>query len=543
MVIRRGTILTTDLATYRIAVNLNAGAFGYIERAEVVHIAPGHRGHPGPGAEVAVKIPRIPPAASHTEIMRDYLGAMMRSLCIEAYTLNRLQGLPCVPRTFGMGVLKVRHHGVLGSEPIPLQFLAMEMLRGQSLAKYCAERFGSSDRFEGIPNAHEFFGMSRKIADALLSIHRRQVVHGDIWHNNVMWVSGRPFFIDFGQAVRRDLSPGGILQRIGSHAYLPPEGSGSVSGDVYSLAGLLFFLATGQPPPRGIADENELKSAVLAQIAKSNPKLIAQNRGVADVIARGLRANINRRLQTVDALLDDIRIFSPVTARSWQITHKPISQRLKIQEGQRHKAMLQGGVYDVFRSDDEISTFMTRVLSWLQPGESYATISVPKYWKQGNLGHDGRFLSMNIVKAKQGIRIERLFLLRSRDLTDVEVHQILRQQLAASDDVQAHWAKRGRVNRPGSFLVSYVMLTDAENEEELKNSRHAGMLLAGGKGSVIFTGYNDTRITSCRLQPEPSLYHSQMRIFRELKKKALPLETLRSKISGSAPGLVPSAVA
>lgn len=46
-----------------------------------------------------------------------------------------------------------------------------------------------------------------------------------------------------------------------------------------------------------------------------------------------------------------------------------------------------------------------------------------------------------------------------------------------------------------------------------------------------------------RLQPEPSLYKSQMRSFRELKDKALPLESLRGTISVAIPVFVPGATA
>ncbi len=37
----------------------------------------------------------------------------------------------------------------------------------------------------------------------------------------------------------------------------------------------------------------------------------------------------------------------------------------------------------------KISTWYTSLLANLQPGDSYRAISTPRFWKQGNLGHDG----------------------------------------------------------------------------------------------------------------------------------------------------------
>ncbi len=80
---------------------------------------------------------------------------------------------------------------------------------------------------------------------------------------------------------------------------------------MYAFAGVLFFIATGQPPPRGITDENQLKETVLQQIYSINPTLVIQNRRRSPTSSPGgLRVDPSRRLQAIDLLINDLEMFA-----------------------------------------------------------------------------------------------------------------------------------------------------------------------------------------------------------------------------------------
>ncbi len=79
------------------------------------------------------------------------------------------------------------------SDPIAsrCEFLVMELLNGETLdSLHSLSRYARGGVFSGIPNAAPYFKLARKLARALLSVHRLQVIHGDLWTKNIMICSG-----------------------------------------------------------------------------------------------------------------------------------------------------------------------------------------------------------------------------------------------------------------------------------------------------------------------------------------------------------------
>jgi serine/threonine protein kinase len=527
--------LRTENAVYGRICLLSKGRFGEIWKAKVIEVRRGAPPQLIKGTYVAVKIPKFPVAIGYAEAMDNYVSSLSKATWAEVQALTQLQGVPCVPALLDVGIIQIILGTAFGTRTCPVQFLVMELLDGQTLDKYLVGRYpGPGGVFEGMRSASSFFNLFGKIARCLHQIHRRQVIHGDPWYENVMVCSGAIRFIDFGQAVLRDLAPWGLPQKTGSHAFQPPDGSGRVDADVYALAGLGFYMATGQPPPRGSNDENAIKATVLKQIRDVNPGLIRENRGIADIIARGLRIDKERKIQTVDQVIADIELFESAGKVRRAAKRRTIVDDLRRHEQHNYDKMnrtLAHGVYDVVRTEDEISTFMTLLLSTLRPEDSYFSLSTAKFWRQGNVGPDGRFLSMTVLKAIQGVPIERVFLLQDPDLQSQEVRNMLLSQLNALEEVRS--ATRNFRGREPWFKVSYNLLSSDSYAKALKAYQNGGLIVAGGAGAVVMHSFSpEGRVTASRLDTDPNLFHTQRVAFDEHKMQAVPLTGLADLLKG-----------
>ena len=124
-------------------------------------------------------------------------------------------------------------------------WLATEFVDGPALDEQVA-------RAGGLPrSALEILG--RRLAEALAGLHAGGVVHRDLKPSNVLLGTDGPRLIDFGIARSIDatkITHTGLV--MGTPAYMAPEqAEGEESGppaDVFALASVLFFAATGAGP-------------------------------------------------------------------------------------------------------------------------------------------------------------------------------------------------------------------------------------------------------------------------------------------------------
>ncbi len=187
-------------------------------------------------------------------------------------------------------------------------FLVMEFLSGGSLG----------DLLDGYGPIHwpATLEIGVKLAGALESAHRADVIHGDVTPQNILLSRfGEPKLGDFGlSGIAGEIgTPGGVA---GTLAHAAPEvaagGRPTVAGDVYGLASTLHTLISGQPPfVRG--DDVSLVSLVGRLSRDAPPDL--RNFGSPDQLCRVLEqgmakapidrqsgaAQLGRQLQAVQA--------------------------------------------------------------------------------------------------------------------------------------------------------------------------------------------------------------------------------------------------
>ncbi|MFI8101029.1 protein kinase [Streptomyces sp. NPDC086023] len=161
------------------------------------------------------------------------------------------------------------------------QWLATEYVAAPSLGDWV----GRHGPLAG-PVVH---ALARELAAALIAVRAVGVVHRDIKPGNVLLGPERPYLIDFGiaRAVQdpRRTRTGTVL---GTPGYLAPEqATGEVAGapaDVFSLAAVLVYAATGRGPFLADAEEPSLP-ALLYRVVHDEPGLM----GVPDTLLPLLR--------------------------------------------------------------------------------------------------------------------------------------------------------------------------------------------------------------------------------------------------------------
>lgn len=185
-----------------------------------------------------------------------------------------------------------------------IQYLVMEYVESLTLGEQL-ERMPVRRRPEDAALARWL----RDVADALDHAHLQGVIHRDLKPSNVLIRTGddRALLTDFG--IARALADQGLTQTgrsMGTYAYMSPEqcqGDRSLTtvSDVYSLAAILYEIATGSPPfGRGIA-------AVAGHLERPPPpvRLAAPHlpRQVDAVLARGLAKPPQDRQRTAGELV------------------------------------------------------------------------------------------------------------------------------------------------------------------------------------------------------------------------------------------------
>jgi formylglycine-generating enzyme required for sulfatase activity len=83
--------------------------------------------------------------------------------------------------------------------------------------------------------------LGKTLSGALGYLHEQGLTHRDIKPSNVIFVNGTPKLADIGL-----VAAAGRKTYVGTEGYVPPEGPGSPSADVYALGKVLYEAATGK---------------------------------------------------------------------------------------------------------------------------------------------------------------------------------------------------------------------------------------------------------------------------------------------------------
>ncbi|MGW1619313.1 serine/threonine-protein kinase [Streptomyces sp. NPDC002172] len=186
------------------------------------------------------------------------------------------------------------------------QWLATEYVAAPTLADR-VHRHGP------LPEA-SVLALGAELAEGLLAVHRAGLAHRDVKPSNVLLGRRRPLLIDFGIARAADdtrhTRTGGV---IGSPGYMAPEqvtgGAAAEPGDVFALAAVLVYAATGAGPflRRG---EEPSAAQLLYRIVHEEPRLDGVPPSLLPVLAACLHKAPQSR-PTAQELLERLGTGSP----------------------------------------------------------------------------------------------------------------------------------------------------------------------------------------------------------------------------------------
>jgi serine/threonine protein kinase len=153
--------------------------------------------------------------------------------------------------------------------------------------------------------------LAEKLAEALATLHSAGVIHRDLKPSNVLLAEDGPRLVDFG--IARALDGAEITNSgyaIGAPAFMSPEqatgGEAGPASDVFSLASVLTFAATGRSPFGKAAGP----VAMLLRVSQQAPDLS----DVAEPLRSHLTACLSRvpaRRPTAEELVDRLRRATP----------------------------------------------------------------------------------------------------------------------------------------------------------------------------------------------------------------------------------------
>jgi serine/threonine protein kinase len=131
------------------------------------------------------------------------------------------------------------------------------------------------------------------LTEGLRYLHSKQLVHRDIKPANIIFVNGVAKLADAGLVThfaeaKRD------VKDLGTEGFVPPEGPGTPSADVYSLGKVLSEASGG-----GV----DVEPTVLASLDETEQDALLR---LSPILFKACHEDLNNRYQAVDALQSDL---------------------------------------------------------------------------------------------------------------------------------------------------------------------------------------------------------------------------------------------
>jgi YD repeat-containing protein len=120
------------------------------------------------------------------------------------------------------------------------------VIRHSSFENYAPRTLRSDLKRPGRLPTPDVLRVALEVASGLAQLHRNGLVHRDVKPANIIFVNGRAKLADIGLVA----TSGEGRTFVGTEGYIPPEGPGTTSADLYALGIALYEASTGFAPER-----------------------------------------------------------------------------------------------------------------------------------------------------------------------------------------------------------------------------------------------------------------------------------------------------
>ncbi len=114
-------------------------------------------------------------------------------------------------------------------------------LDAETIDTYQPKTLASELRLIRVRDIGDCLALGRQMAGALDHLHAAGLTHRDVKPANIIYASGEPQLADIGLVARS-----GQRTYVGTEGYVPPEGPGTSSADLYALGMVLYEMHTGK---------------------------------------------------------------------------------------------------------------------------------------------------------------------------------------------------------------------------------------------------------------------------------------------------------
>lgn len=185
-------------------------------------------------------------------------------------------------------------------------YLIVEYIDGKTLAGIIKES-------DSTLTEEEVIHWAISICDSVSSIHKQNVIHGDINANTVMLTNeGFIKFIDFDTSHQLETEP--VQSNVNSDKYMfvAPEqrlGRLDTRSDIFSIGALIYFLLTGfmpHPPEQQVVEKNKSidTSFTFPPIRSKNPQISSE---LETVLQKALQQKIENRYASLSELIHNLK--------------------------------------------------------------------------------------------------------------------------------------------------------------------------------------------------------------------------------------------
>jgi eukaryotic-like serine/threonine-protein kinase len=240
--------------------------------------------------------------------------------------------VPTVPVGRRPASPKPSGEGEAGPRAVPIDYLVMEYLEGETLAKRLAPPNGAA-RAKPLP-FDEALAIGVQIADALAAAHKQGIVHRDLKPGNVMLTTtgavrpGAPQvkLLDFGLAKLKRPALGAELGVSAASTAAPATTPGAVMGtvpymapeqlegkevdaraDLFSFGCVLYEMLTGRRAFPGETSASVISAIMTAQPPPVSTLVPVTPPALEHLVTRCLAKNADERWQTARDVADELR--------------------------------------------------------------------------------------------------------------------------------------------------------------------------------------------------------------------------------------------